>query len=158
MKSFERLQRLLLAVLLFALIGCEDRFDIKRDYEQTNLIYNGPDGERAQTALLSFVEHAEQNESLGRKAKNLDYDRALSMMWLRLASTYEIKGQIERSDEAMHQAIRYFDRVEQIAKDPGYRSDQARWLRNLLEQTERHHLPEWKKKPSIADARPESTK
>lgn len=132
--------------LFVALIGCGNEFQVERAYEQANQAYQGSDVRQAQAALIAFIEGAEQNEAQSRKAKNLDYDRALSMAWLQLASTYEATGESIKGDKALRQAVNYFDRVEQIARNSDYKSDPKIWLRNLLEQTESRFTPAWKKR------------
>ena len=128
------------------LIGCSsDSFDFEGELQKSLTAYNGSDETIAKGALTSFVQRAERHEKTARNVPNLDYDRVLAIAWLELASIYELNRNEVEGESAFQAAIRYFDRVEQIAGDPRYKKDKRAALREFLQQTESYQTPEWKR-------------
>lgn len=138
------------AVLVTLLVTCcaKEKATFESRFTEANNAYFGQDSNHAKTALTEFIARAEADESVDRKAKNIDYDRVLAMAWLQLASIHDIEGNRAESDSALGKAIHYFDRVEQIAADPKYQKDKRKTLQQFLIQTESYQKPEWKKRLS----------
>lgn len=143
-----RLVQTIAAVLVTLFLTCcaKESSTFESRFTEANNAYFGRGATHAKTALTEFIARAEASESADRKEKDIDYDRVLAMAWLQLASTHDIEGNRGESDAALDNAIRYFDRVDQIATDPNYQKDKRKTLQQLLIQTESYQKPEWKKR------------
>jgi hypothetical protein len=134
---------LLMAGLLASCSSEKAGFETR--FKEANDAYFGQDENTAKAALIKFIGSAEVNESADRKEKDIDYDRVLAMAWLQLASIQDIEGDMSQSNASLDKAVRFFDRVEQIAGDPRYEKDKRSTLEQFLTQTESYQKPEWKK-------------
>jgi hypothetical protein len=142
------------ALLFFSAITCgraSNHFDFRAAFDGTEKAYFGPDERAAREALAQFVHESELNESTAKKAPHINYDAALAMSWLRLASIYELDNEKRKYDDAMERAIRYFDRSVEIAQNPDYKRDKRKYLAELLRRVESVDMPQWKKSLMTAE-------
>lgn len=137
---------LILGVVL-AGVGCMERrppFLLVTEFEDATNVYYGADIMGAERALQRFVERVENDIEYAKRDPEGDYRIFLGMAWLRLASIYEKKGDLNKLDQALAAAINYFDEAQNFANDPRYQRDKRSSLLEFLDKIESERSPLWK--------------
>lgn len=146
MKSYVSILGFLIAVGLIV-TGCrqsdeELKKQLNDEYAQVLNTYYDGDREAAQSALAGWIATLEKAERTDRSRWPFDIPGTIGLSWLQLSTTYEAQSQLAQN--AIDNAIRYFDQNPTTREDKAYQQDKRGSLIRMLDESEKSRRPRWK--------------